>query len=330
MEVVWVHNFPPDNPVAGVFMHQLVKYVKGLGINVSLVYTGKLRTPYDFFISRQKLASTISKNALVHAQYGSGCGFLASLLPNKKILTLRGSDWYAQHGSSISQLIHGKLTSKLTSFSLPRYDHTIVMSNRMKLEIISKLSVIKKSSISVLPDGVDFESFFPTKDNRVPSSSNHFPKSHQILFSTAKRNNPIKRFWLAEKAVEILRLEGIDVEIKIMNNVPHEKVNDFINGCDVLLLTSTHEGWPNIVKECLACNIPFVSTDVSDLSKIANDKDSGSFVVNDDPKQLAEALKKVLLSNKEVSYREKIRHEMDIKVIAQRLVVVYEGLLYSS
>ncbi|MEA5409980.1 glycosyltransferase [Haloarculaceae archaeon H-GB2-1] len=36
----------------------------------------------------------------------------------------------------------------------------------------------------------------------------------------------------------------------------------WMNAADVLLLTSKREGFPNTVKEALACNLPVVSTDV--------------------------------------------------------------------
>lgn len=42
----------------------------------------------------------------------------------------------------------------------------------------------------------------------------------------------------------------------------------------IVLCTSTHEGWLNSIKEALACNVPVVLTDVSDLHLITdNEKD---------------------------------------------------------
>ena len=42
-----------------------------------------------------------------------------------------------------------------------------------------------------------------------------------------------------------------------------------VSECDLILITSVYEGWPNCIKEALACNVPFIATDVSDLSEIA-------------------------------------------------------------
>ena len=54
-----------------------------------------------------------------------------------------------------------------------------------------------------------------------------------------------------------------------MNNIAHNDVPSFISCSNVIILTSTHEGWPNIIKEGLALNVPFVSSNVSDLKTIA-------------------------------------------------------------
>ncbi|CAN0573944.1 unnamed protein product [Ectocarpus sp. 12 AP-2014] len=104
-----------------------------------------------------------------------------------------------------------------------------------------------------------------------------------------------------------------------MSNIAHEQVCDFMKGMDVLLLTSTHEGWPNVVKEMLALNKPFVSTDVSDLVNIANQTKS-CFVCNDDPIELSEALKKSLLAPKEDLRRFVLNFSMDNSISSYKRI----------
>ena len=114
-----------------------------------------------------------------------------------------------------------------------------------------------------------------------------------MLFAAVDINTPVKRFWLAKQAFELLNNRRPDTELIIMSKIPHNEVCDFMNSMDVLLLTSSYEGWPNVVKEMLACNKPFVSTEVSDLENIAK-KTTSCSVCDDNPETLALALEKAL------------------------------------
>ena len=44
----------------------------------------------------------------------------------------------------------------------------------------------------------------------------------------------------------------------------------YYNSVDCLILTSFHEGSPNVIKEAMACNLPIVSTKVGDVEEIIN------------------------------------------------------------
>ena len=62
---------------------------------------------------------------------------------------------------------------------------------------------------------------------------------------------------------------GGTLRLKILSDIPHAMVPLHIAACDVILCTSKSEGWPNSVKEAMACGLPFVATDVSDLQEIS-------------------------------------------------------------
>ena len=43
---------------------------------------------------------------------------------------------------------------------------------------------------------------------------------------------------------------------------------DFLKGIDVLLVSSTHEGWPNVIMEAFACGVPVVAPAIGDIPAV--------------------------------------------------------------
>ena len=82
---------------------------------------------------------------------------LVSLLEGRKILTLRGTDWYGVSNGSLHTNISSKIKRKLTISSLDKFDKIIVMSNRMAKEIYKKTKIIS----IILPSGIDLDLFKP-------------------------------------------------------------------------------------------------------------------------------------------------------------------------
>lgn len=57
---------------------------------------------------------------------------------------------------------------------------------------------------------------------------------------------------------------------------------------DVLVCSSTTEGFPNVVGEAMACGVPCVATDVGECAEVVGD--TGRIVPKQDPQQLGEAI----------------------------------------
>ena len=188
------------------------------------------------------------------------------------------------------------------------------MSNAMNREVKQQFP---DACVTTMVDPIDLERFKPT--------SPELPRTDKrILFASVNVDNPIKRFELAKSSVDLLRERIPDSDLVIMTNIPHEKVCEFMNETDVLLLTSTHEGWPNVVKEMLACNKPFVSTKVSDLPELAEATRS-CFAVDDNAEDISDALFKALHSEPEDL--RKFVLDFDMNAFVKQLTQLYKSVL---
>ena len=145
-----------------------------------------------------------------------------------------------------------------------------------------------------------------------------------ILFA-ANPARPEKNFKLAEQAVK--KLNRNDTELLVVHSQPFDKMKLYFNAADVLLLTSLHEGSPNVIKEALVCNLPIVSTDVGDVKWLLGDL-AGCFLTSFDPVDVADKLKKALEFNSPTNGRQRITElELDSESVAKKIISLYKEIL---
>lgn len=78
----------------------------------------------------------------------------------------------------------------------------------------------------------------------------------------------------------------MSLDVRVLSGLPREDVRRALRVADCVALASTHEGWPNIVKEGLLLGKAFVATDVGDLADFAS-TGSHNRVVSPDPIEFA-------------------------------------------
>ena len=101
----------------------------------------------------------------------------------------------------------------------------------------------------------------------------------------------------------------------------------YYSAADLLLVTSSLEGSPNVVKEAMACNCPIVSTDIADIKEVIG-KTKGCYLKNFDPENISDKIKMVLKDRKRTSGREDIRW-LSSDSIAKRVINLYDNVLES-
>ena len=136
-------------------------------------------------------------------------------------------------------------------------------------------------------------------------------------FDRAEKNYP-----LARKSVELV--DGLTF-VELSENYKRHEVILLLNACDLLLMTSTKEGSPQVIKEAMACNCPIVSTDVGDVKEVIG-KTEGCYISSFQPEDVAKKIKLALGFGKKTKGRDRIKH-LDNNIIAEQIISVYNKVL---
>lgn len=247
------------------------------------------------------------KPDLIHAHYGF-CG-LFSCLQNicPTIVTFHGSD---------INLFKSRIFS---FFAHAMSSESIFVSKKLSNKLLSRNAVI-------IPCGIDLTNF---KQLDVIQCREQFnlDKKKYILFSSSF-DNKIKNFPLAKKAIDLLY--NIDVEIIELKGFNRDQVAQLLNAVDLLLMTSSSEGSPQVIKEAMACGCPIVSTDVGDVKWIFGDI-AGCYICSHDPRDIAKKID-MAIKFKDLESHTKGRDRIielgfDKKSIVRKIIKIYRKVL---
>jgi teichuronic acid biosynthesis glycosyltransferase TuaC len=234
------------------------------------------------------------------------------------VVTFHGSDLQGFWGSNGQYTIAGCILRFLSRYIANRAEKVIVVSEHLTKYLPNRLPV------NVIPCGVDFDIFRPIPQLEARRKLGLEFSKLLVLFA-ANPNNPIKRYALTQKAVELIKTR-FDVELVTVYRASHDLIPLYMNACDVLILTSAHEGSPTVIKEALACNLPVVSVDVGDVRRHIENI-AGCVLCSDcTPEAIADGLAKVLHARRRIAGRDAIS-EFDGSIVAKRIIEVYHSAL---
>ena len=302
------------------FVRRQVASLHAAGVEMQSFYLGSRTSPWVLFseFSRfRKLLREFNPD-LVHAQFGTVTGLFTALATwRPAVMSCRGSDMNPAPGVHWWRNRLGHLMSQLAALRMRRI---LCVSQKLRERLWWR-----KSHSEVIPNGVDFQLFQPISQSAAREKLQWDLQRPIVLFNA--RTDPIgKRQDLAEGAVRIAQETYPDLELVVLRGgVPPQEMPLYYSAADCLLMTSDHEGSPNVVKESLACQLPVVSVDVGDV----RERIQGvfpSFLAERDPQSLAEALVRVLAQAQRSNGRE-IVSELEEKVITQRVIDAYQKAL---
>jgi teichuronic acid biosynthesis glycosyltransferase TuaC len=246
------------------------------------------------------IRKTFSDFDIIHANFGLTAPF-AFLQPHRPVvLSLWGSDLSGKYGAVT------KCCAKLC-------DEVIVMSEEMKTKL--------GQDAHVIPHGIDMKQFKPMPQTESQRAVGWDSERAHVLFPYDP-SREVKNYPLANRVVEAAREEiSLGIELHAVYGVDHADVTQYMNAADALLLTSQREGFPNSVKEAMACNLPVVSTDVGGVRERLSDV-RNSYVCENES-ELSDRLTTVLQRRERSNGREHIQ-DLSLDQMGEQIIEVYE------
>jgi teichuronic acid biosynthesis glycosyltransferase TuaC len=113
----------------------------------------------------------------------------------------------------------------------------------------------------------------------------HLPRVELVLVGEGPERTNIEKLVRERKVADRVRLLG---------RVPQDRLPEIYSAADLLLLVSTHEGWPNVLLESMACGTPVVVSPMDGIADIVGAAEAGRVLADDTPSGLAAAVRELL------------------------------------
>lgn len=331
MRILAVTNIYPtrQHPALGIFVEQQIQGLRQLGHEVEVVFLNRMEKGVSAYRGlRREIGARVAafKPDVVHVMYG---GVMASLVTRVVtltpiVVTFHGSDLLGEHLSGVlRKVISGY--GIYASWNAARRAKGIVVVSRLLQDSLP--DDIDRSKVRIIPCGIDLDRFRPLDRHQCRDKLGWDANDFHILFN-GNSEDPVKRPLLARDTVVALIRMGSHATLHELRGVPNQDVPVWLNACDVILLTSRHEGSPTIIKEALACNVPVVSVDVGDVREQIQGL-AGCYLALPDPDDLAAKLALVCSGPSRIEGRLRMQ-ELSLENVARRLVAFYGEVLDSA
>jgi len=308
-----------EDDITGIHVINQIHHLEQAGIKVDVFPFRGRKNPINYWQACQAYNRlNLRKYDIVHAHHGQAGIVALSQHLRPVVITFHGSDLQGIRGKYGNVTFLGYILRLSSRWVAMHADAVILVSNHLANFLPRKIS------FEVIPSGINFKRFRP-EAKLLARQALDLPAETRLVLFVGNPDRSEKRYWLAKKAVENLS-ECIDVRLILAHNIPNERIPRYMNACDVLLITSSTEGSPNVVKEALACNLPIISTDVGDVrQRIEHVK--GCLICNDDHSTtITKALEQTLISPSRITGRKTIL-DMDEVLLTKKVISIYENLV---
>ncbi len=290
----------------------------GYRVDVLFIRGYRSRFAYPAAAAIVAVANCRRRYALVHA-HGGEAAVVARFYVRAPVL---GS--YCGDDLLGTPTAHGTIrrTSRLRRSLVRAHARFMSATITKSREMEDALPASSRSTNSVIPNGVDTSLFAPASRADARSALG-WGNGGVVLFVGDPRITR-KRFRLAEAAYLLARESVAALRLHVAAGVVPDRVPELMNAADCLVLTSSIEGSPNVVKEALMCNLPVVATDVGDVRDLLAGVEP-SAVVEPTARAIADAIVWCVDPPRRSNGRAACQ-QLTADAVARRVVGVYERL----
>jgi teichuronic acid biosynthesis glycosyltransferase TuaC len=242
---------------------------------------------------------------LIDAHYfypdGVAAVLLGRALGRPVVVTARGSD--------LNIIAEYAAPRRWICWSARRADGLVAVSSGLKRRLLA-LGIVE-DRVRVLRNGVDLALFRPadrdtarralglTKPTLLAVGNLVSLKRHRMMVEALVGLPGVDLVIVGEgperTAIETLARERrVADRVRLLGHLPQDRLPEIYSAADVLLLVSTHEGWPNVLLESMACGTPAIVSDIDGITDIVAAPEAGRIVQEPAPDRLAMATRDFL------------------------------------
>lgn len=323
-KILMVTNMWPyeSNPGYGIFVKRQIESLQALGLGCDVVFIEGYRSLWEYArvaLHMLRLNWSKTRPALVHSHGGETAVAVCWYVRGPVVLSYCGSDVLGGPRED-GRLLYWTRPRRFLLQEMARLMSATVTKS---VEMEGTLPRSARGRNVVVPNGVDRSLFKPMPCAEARRQLG-WPSNEGIVLFAADPDRPRKRYWLAEAACREAQRRIGRVHLMVARNVLPDSMPVHMAAADCLLLTSSIEGSPNVVKEALACELPVISTDVGDVREILRGIDP-SWVCAPDPSRLAAAVVECMTVRRRSNGRERSEW-LGEEQIAARLLELYRRI----
>lgn len=280
----------------------------------------------NFLTNIKRIRNRIHSKTIIHAQYGTVTALTAVLSKknNPLVISFCGDDVIGTKRSEFLWKFRSIISKNISFLSGIFADQIITKSSN----IYNYLPKKQQQKSTIIPNGVNRDVFYPFSKGDAIQYLKWKHEEKYILFNPSSGNNHfVKNLPLAREVYSKVSEQIENVNFVLIENKSPEEINMMMNAADCLLVTSLHEGSPNIVKEAMATNLPIVSVPCGDveerLYKVSNSFTSKDYNVDN----LSSLVINILKEGNRSNGWEKLESDgLFGDIVAKKVIKVYEKL----